>query len=103
MRQTQTLQDADNLNYQGIELCKQGRLTEALEYFNRTLEIRQREAPDSLALADYVLEYHQKCQELPSIEYCSSEFGITTPKEVPAIITYQHPLSSYNQLGSRQL
>jgi hypothetical protein len=50
------------------------------------------------ALADYVLEYHQKCQELPSIEYCSSEFGITTPKEVPAIITYQHPLSSYNQL-----
>ena len=49
-------------------------------------------------LANYVLKYHRKWQELPSIENCSSEFGIIPSKEIPAIITYQHPLSNYNQL-----
>lgn len=50
-------------------------------------------------LANYVIEYHGKWQELPSIEKCSSQFGITTNyKKIPIILTYQHPLSNYNQL-----
>ncbi len=49
-------------------------------------------------LANYVLNYHKEWQELPSIENCSSEFGIIIAKKIPVILAYQHPLSNYSQL-----
>jgi hypothetical protein len=50
------------------------------------------------ALAKYVLRYHEIYKKLPTIENCSSEFGIISLAAIPVIITSQHSLSNYNQL-----
>ena len=80
-------------------IVKQQESKLACKYFVRLLFLASKLSQiREEALARYVLGYHEIYKKLPTIENCSSEFGIISLAAIPVIITSQHSLSNYNQL-----